>query len=159
MTANTKLTLTHEQETLLITLYAKAQAGNPLFFDPMTQDILKRVDYDFARLHVPFMTIFLVSQRAKNLDAVARGFSATYSNGVVLQLGRGSDNRSWRVDNGSVTWYDLDIPPVVELSRQFFSESERYHLIAASVTDQEWLASIVAGGQQEKEDYNVTKTY
>ncbi len=148
MTANTKLTLTSEQETLLITLYAKAQPGNPLFFDPMAQDILKRVDYDFARLQVPFMTIFLVCQRAKKLDAVTRHFTATYPNGVVLQLGCGLDNRFWRVDNGSVTWYDLDMPPVVELRRQFFSESERYHLIAASVTDQDWLATVVAGGHQ-----------
>ena len=41
MTTRAKVTLTPEQETLLITLYAKAQPGNPLFFDPMTQDILK----------------------------------------------------------------------------------------------------------------------
>jgi hypothetical protein len=33
----TKITLTSEQETLLITLYAKAQPGNPLFFDPQAR--------------------------------------------------------------------------------------------------------------------------
>ena len=50
MTSAVKVTLTPEQETLLITLYAKAQPGNPLFFDPTALDILNRVDYDFARL-------------------------------------------------------------------------------------------------------------
>ncbi len=40
---------TPEQETLLTTLYAKAQPGTPLFFDPTAQDILNRVGYAFAR--------------------------------------------------------------------------------------------------------------
>ena len=43
MTTRAKVTLTPEQETLLITLYAKAQPGNSLFFDPMAQEILNRV--------------------------------------------------------------------------------------------------------------------
>ena len=40
MNTRVKVTLTPEQETLLITLYAKAQPDNPLFFDPTAQDIL-----------------------------------------------------------------------------------------------------------------------
>jgi O-methyltransferase involved in polyketide biosynthesis len=59
MNAKSKITLTPEQETLLITLYTKAQPGNPLFFDPKAQDILNQVDYDFTRLHVPYKTVIL----------------------------------------------------------------------------------------------------
>jgi len=147
MTTRAKVTLTPEQETLLITLYAKAQPGNPLFFDPMAQDILNRVDYDFARLHVPYKTVVLVCQRAKKLDAVTRDFLAEHPDGVVLQLGCGLDSRFWRVDDGRVNWYDLDMPPVVELRRQFFTGSERYHLIAASVTDLEWVDTVTSGGR------------
>jgi O-methyltransferase involved in polyketide biosynthesis len=147
MTAKAKLTLTPEQETLLITLYAKAQPGNPLFFDQTAQDLLNRVDYDFTRLHVPYMTVALVCQRAKKLDAITRNFLGEHPGGVVLQLGCGLDNRFWRVDNGSVTWYDLDMPPVIELRRQFFTGSERYHLIGACVTDRRWLATVVSGGR------------
>ena len=54
MSAKTKFTLTPEQETLLITLYARAQPGNPLFFDPAAREILDQVDYDFSRLRVPY---------------------------------------------------------------------------------------------------------
>jgi O-methyltransferase involved in polyketide biosynthesis len=147
MTTRLKLTLTPEQETLLITLYAKAQPGNPLFFDPMAQDILNRVDYDFARLHVPYKTIILVCQRAKKIDAVTRDFLAEHPGGVVLQLGCGLDTRFWRVDNGRITWYDLDMPPVIELRRELFTGSERYHLISASVTDLEWMDAVTSGGQ------------
>lgn len=147
MTTRARVTLTPEQETLLITLYAKAQPGNPLFFDPMAQYILNRVDYDFTRLHVPYKTVVLVCQRAKKLDAVTRDFLAEHPGGVVLQLGCGLDSRFWRVDDGRVTWYDLDMPPVAELRRQFFPENERYHLIAASVTDLEWVDTVTSGGR------------
>lgn len=40
MNQKTKITLTPEQETLLIPLYAKAQPGNPLFYDPKAREIL-----------------------------------------------------------------------------------------------------------------------
>jgi O-methyltransferase involved in polyketide biosynthesis len=135
----TKIALTPEQETLLIVLYAKAQPNNPLFFDPKAREILDRVDYDFKRLRVPYKTVVLVCQRAKKLDAVTRTFLAEHPNGVVLHLGCGLDSRFWRVDNGQVEWYDLDMPPVIELRRQFFPGQERYHSIASSVTDLTWI--------------------
>ena len=147
MTTKAKLTLTPEQETLLITLYAKAQPGNPLFFDPMAQDILNQVDYDFAKLHVPYKTVVLVCQRTKKLDTVTRDFLVAHPNAIVLQLGCGLDSRFWRVDNGHVDWYDLDMPPVIELRHQFFSASGRYHLISSSVTDMEWMDTVKSDGR------------
>jgi len=136
------MTLSPEQETLLIPLYAKAQPENPLFFDPIAKDILSRVDYDFSRLRVPYKTVVLICQRAKKLDAVARAFLAEHGNGVILHLGCGLDSRFWRVDDGQVEWYDLDMPPVIELRRQFYAEQERYHLIASSVTDLDWTNAV-----------------
>jgi O-methyltransferase involved in polyketide biosynthesis len=147
MNTRKRLTLTPEQETLLITLYAKAQPGNPLLFDQIAQDILNRVDYNFANLHVPYKTVVLVCQRSMKLDTVTRNFLAEHPNAVVLQLGCGLDSRFWRVDDGRVIWYDLDMPPVIELRRQFFNACERYHLIAASVTDMEWMETVKSCGQ------------
>lgn len=147
MTARVKMKLTPEQETLLITLYAKAQPGNPLLFDRTAQDILNQVEYDFARLRVPYKTVVLICQRAKKLDLVTRDFLGEHPSGVVLQLGCGLDSRFLRVDDGHVVWYDLDMPPVVELRQRFFTESERYHMIASSVTDLDWVDTVKSGGR------------
>ena len=147
MTTRAKVTLTPEQETLLITLYAKAQLGNPIFFDPIALDTLNRLDYDITRLHVPYKTVILVCQRAKMMDALTRDFLAEHPGAVVLQLGCGLDSRFWRVDDGRVSWYDLDMPAVVDLRRHFFTASERYQLIASSVTDLEWMDTVTSGGQ------------
>jgi O-methyltransferase involved in polyketide biosynthesis len=147
MNEKTRITLTPEQETLLIPLYIKGQPENPLFFDPKAQEILNQVDYDFNRLQVPYKTVILICQRAKKLDAVSRDFLAEHPVGVVLHLGCGLDNRFWRVDNGEVEWYDLDMQPVIELRRQFYPAHERYHLIASSVTDLEWMDQVKAAGR------------
>jgi O-methyltransferase involved in polyketide biosynthesis len=149
MVAEVKVKLRPEQETLLITLWAKAQpqSGNPLFFDPAARAILDRIDYDFRRLHVPYKTVVLICQRARKLDSVTRSFLDEHPGGVVLQLGCGLDARFSRVDDGRVTWFDLDMPPVIELRRQFFTESDRYHLIAASVTDLDWIDRVAADGR------------
>jgi O-methyltransferase involved in polyketide biosynthesis len=143
----TKVTLTPEQETLLITLYAKAQPDNPLLFDPLAQNILNRVDYDFTQLKVPYKTVLLVCQRTKKLDAITRDFLVENPDGVILHLGCGLDSRFWRVDNGLVEWYDLDMPQVVELRLQFFESHDRYHLISSSVTDLDWIAQVEAAGK------------
>lgn len=43
-----------------------------------------------------------------------------------------------------VRWFDVDLPEVVELRRELYAESDRYRMIAASVTAQEWLDEIPA---------------
>ena len=43
--------------------------------------------------------------------------------------------------------YDLDMPPVVELRRKFFTETERYRMIAASVVDLAWMDTVASGGR------------
>ena len=96
----TKVKLSPEQETLLITLYAKAQPDNPLFYDPTARQILDQIDYDFSSLQVPYKTVVLVCQRAKKLDSYVREFLKEQPDSLVLQLGAGLDSRFWRVDDG-----------------------------------------------------------
>ena len=81
------------------------------------------------------------------IDREMREFLQTAPDGVVLHLGCGLDTRFARVDNGLVTWFDLDLPDVIELRRKFFSENERYHMIASSVTDWGWLDQVQGGGK------------
>jgi O-methyltransferase involved in polyketide biosynthesis len=54
------------------------------------------------------------------------------------------DNRFWRVDNGKVNWYDLDMAPVIDLRAWFYPPHERYHTITSSVTELAWMAQVEA---------------
>jgi O-methyltransferase involved in polyketide biosynthesis len=145
-----KVLFTEAQETLLIPLYSKATESrwpNPIFHDEKAQEILGRVDYDFARLNTPRKTTLTLCIRASKLDAYTRSFLAAHPQGMVVHLGCGLDSRCLRVDHPGAEWYDLDMPDVIELRRKFYPESATYHLIASSVTDLSWTAQAPAHGR------------
>lgn len=144
MTEREKVRLQEAQETLLITLYTKAQPDNPILFDPHAAAILERIEYDFAALKVPKKTWFLVGMRAKQLDHYTREFLAEHPQGRVIQLGCGLDSRCLRIEAPEAQWVDLDLPDVIALRRKFFEEREGYQLLAASATDLRWLEAIPA---------------
>jgi len=142
--AKEKIVLTGEMETLLITLYAKAQdnrLANPILGDRMAEDVLGRIDYDFARFTVDVSVV--VTSRAKQLDTWTREFLAKHSDATVLHLGCGLDSRVFRVDPpASVRWYDVDQPKVIELRQRLFPARDGCHLIGCSVTDPGWIEDL-----------------
>lgn len=136
-----KVALTGEMETLLITLHAKAQdcmSANPILGDRMAEDLMRRIDYDFARFTVN--VVMAVTSRAKQLDAWTRDFLAEHSDATVLHLGCGLDSRAFRIDPpSSVRWYELDQPEVIELRQRLFPARDGCRYIASSVTDPGWI--------------------
>jgi O-methyltransferase involved in polyketide biosynthesis len=145
MDTREKITLSKEQETLLIPLYAKAQ-DNPILDDRKAREILSAVEYDFRQLKVPEKTVVTLRMRAKQLDTYARRFLDAHPDAVVLHLGCGLDSRCERVDHPQADWFDLDLPDVIALRRKFYPETAGYRLIASSVTDLAWVEQVQAEG-------------
>lgn len=146
MNVKEKISLTREQETLLIPLYSKAQE-NPLFNDEKARQILAAVDYDFDRLKTPEKTAVTLRIRAKQLDAYTRRFIKIHPDALILHLGCGLDSRCERVERSGTQWFDLDMPDVIALRRKFYAETETYHMIASSVTDLSWLDQVSSDGR------------
>lgn len=148
--AREKVLLTEEQETLLIPLYAKATESrlpNPIFVDEKAQEILGRIEYDFARLDIPRKTSITLCIRANKLDGYTRDYLAEHPQSVVIHLGCGLDSRCLRVQHENVEWYDLDMPAVIDLRRKFYQETPTYHLIPSSVTDLRWTEAVSTRGR------------
>ena len=95
-----------------------------------------------ARGDLPETLITTMSMRIRRYDAYLRDFLAREPDAVVVNLGCGLDDRRRRVDNGLMRWYDLDLPEVIALRRQFLPENERFRFIGTSVLDFEWLEQI-----------------
>ena len=51
----------------------------------------------------------------------------------------GLDTRFNRLDNEKITWYEIDLPEIIELRRKFFTETERHKMVGKSCFDEEWL--------------------
>jgi len=135
-----KVRLTAEEETLLITLYAKAYGCPRAFFDDeKARQVIGQINYDFASLKVPTGTRLTVCLRAKKLDEYISEFLSKNPRGTVLHLGCGLDSRCVRVEIGEAQWYDLDLPEVIAIREKFFERTDNYHMIPASVTSFEWM--------------------
>jgi methyltransferase (TIGR00027 family) len=145
--------LTGVAETSLITLYVRAvESHRPdaLLKDEKAVALVERAPADFAFIDALRMddgdrvTLIL---RNREFDRHARRFTALHPRACVVHIGCGLDARFDRVDDGRVEWYDLDLPDVIALRKEFVGgEGPRHHLLACSVFDEDWLDAIRSRG-------------
>ncbi|MCE7699010.1 MAG: class I SAM-dependent methyltransferase [Methanobacterium paludis] len=62
---------------------------------------------------------------------------------VTINIGCRLHTRFFRLDNGQIQWYDLDLPEPIKIRRKFFDETDRYKMIAKSVFDYSWIDDII----------------
>jgi len=145
-------TLTGVAETLLIPLYVRAiesQRPDALLKDEEAVALYERAKADFAFIDAlkldegDRVTLIL---RNREFDRHVRRFMAQHPRAAVVHIGCGLDARFDRVDDGQVEWYDLDLPEVITLRNELVrGEGPRYHLLASSVFDKEWLDVVREG--------------
>ncbi|HTQ19142.1 class I SAM-dependent methyltransferase [Mycobacterium sp.] len=136
------------EQTALLTQYARALDSRwprPILGDTLADDIVGKIDFDFAGLGVPDSVVCQSALRAKMLDERVRTFTARHSDAVVVDLGAGLDTGVFRVSPpDTVDWYSLDLPGVVGLRDQVMPAREHAHSMAASVADGSWPDTIPA---------------
>jgi O-methyltransferase involved in polyketide biosynthesis len=144
-------TLSGVAETLLIPLYIRAiesQRPDALLKDERAVALVRQMGDDLAWLEqakVDEEVRVALVLRNREFDRRARDYLARHPQTVVVHMGCGLDVRFERVDNGSVEWYDLDLPDVIELRRKLIGgEGGRYHWLACSALDRAWLNTVSA---------------
>lgn len=141
----TKVELGDVQETLLIPLYFRAMEStrpNPLFRDQKATEILPTLEYDFSEFDQAWALRNDVVIRTVIFDELVADFIKRNPNGRIINLGAGLDARFYRLDNGSIRWYDLDMPDSISLRKRFFPIGERNTLIAKSMFDTSWFDEV-----------------
>ena len=142
--------------TSLITLYCHAietRSDNPILADVKSVGIAAELDKTLSCSEQPLARALVsrtldknlvihIAIRAKKYDEYVRGFLSRYPDGVIVNIGCGLDSRFLRIDNGRVVFYDLDLPEIIAVKKDFFTENERYHLVASSVLDYGWMAPV-----------------
>jgi methyltransferase (TIGR00027 family) len=145
------------EATSLLTLHCHAlesQSKNPILDDPTAVEIVgklaptlsksKNTLYKkMAKGKIDKNLIVHVALRAKKYDEYIRSFLSGAPDGVVVNIGCGFDTRFQRIDNGKVTFYDLDLPEVIHVKKNLLEENERYHFIDSSVLEHAWMAPLL----------------
>ncbi|GJH40222.1 hypothetical protein RCZ04_07720 [Capnocytophaga sp. HP1101] len=135
-------------ETMLITLWAKATENKepkPLLRDEKATEVIGKIDYDFSKFKKAKFSQAGVCIRAHLIDEEARTFLNEHPDAVVIQLGTGLDARYERLGSPELThWYDLDLPEVIAIRRQFFEENEKRSFLEMSLFDSAWIETVKA---------------
>ena len=136
------------EQTALLTEYARAldsRAPRSILGDSLADEVVGKVDYDFAGLGVIPSVVCLVALRAKMLDERIRAFTTAHSDAVVVDLGAGLSSAVYRVDPPpTVNWYSVDLPAVIGLRDAVLPRRDRSHSVAVSVAEPGWADAIPA---------------
>jgi O-methyltransferase involved in polyketide biosynthesis len=140
------------EQTALLTQYARAldsrwQGPNrrPILGDTLADEIVEKIDYDFAALGVPASVVCQSSLRAKMLDERVRAFTTQHPDAVVVDLGAGLDTGVFRVGPpATIDWYSVDLPHVIALREQVMPANGQAHSVAVSVAEDRWPDTIPA---------------
>lgn len=135
------------ETTMLGPLWARATYSErypDLLNDPKASQIIKKLDYDFSEVQElldEWRGLGLLV-RARSFDNALKKYMEKNPNTTVVNIGAGLDTTFYRVDNGKIKWYDLDLPDAIEFRKQFIPESPRNKYIARSVLDYSWFDDV-----------------
>lgn len=135
-------------QSSLMTLYARAKTSKEngsLFNDDKAVGLVELIDYDFSSFVDKVITdyvLFSSVARAMQLDNKVKAYISKHPHTSVVNLGAGFETVFYRVDNGTVQWYDLDLPKVIEVRKQLLPETDRVICVAKSFLDPSWCQDI-----------------
>jgi O-methyltransferase involved in polyketide biosynthesis len=152
--AKTKVDMGGVSETLLLTVYLRAKEsarGDGIITDRFAEDWVGRMEYDFAKFDKDRLSQVGVACRTEILDEIVSRFLTKNPDGIIVNLGAGLCTRFQRVDNGSLSWFELDVPQAIDLRKKFTSAAPpRYRYLEKSAFDYTWLDDVAEVAGQNK---------
>lgn len=140
-----KIELFGVSETLLIPVYARAlesRKENHEFFDAIAIKIVDSVEYDFDKFYENKMNLWGCAARTIIIDNQVSEFIKDHPNCSIINMACGFDSRFNRVDNGKITWYNIDFPSVMNIRKDLIPEQDRVIELSGSVLDDFWYEKI-----------------
>lgn len=137
-------------ETMLQSFYARAMySKNPKhkFKDAKAEEIVDKIDYDFSKASKDGTMSSGVIARTVVFDELISDFIARNPDCTVVNIACGLDTRFYRMDNGRLTWYNLDLPETIEVRDSLYNEHGRVSTVGCSCFDPSWPDKITVRGK------------
>jgi len=99
-------------------------------------------DFDILEEFIDELLGLAFAIRAKTFDDTITTFLESKPHATIVNLGCGLDTTLSRVDNGTLHWFDLDLPDAIHYRRQLIPETSRSRCIAKSIFDFSWMEDI-----------------
>lgn len=137
-------------ETMLQSFYARAKYSKSpkhKFYDAKAVELVDNIDYDFSAAEKDSTMSNGVIARTIVFDELVKDFIDKNPDCVVVNIACGLDTRFYRMDNGRITWYNLDLPETINVRNQIYGESGRVSTIGISALDSSWAEKVTVRGK------------
>lgn len=128
------------QETALIPLAIKASETvrpNARIRDYKAKEIIDTLGVDVSKFD-PFLSHEGVVARTLMFRRALKKLIEKFPDALCINLGCGFDDKFSQVDNGQITWFDVDLPDQIEVRRKVYEDRERCTMLPGSALDGEW---------------------
>lgn len=135
--------------TALIPLMNRAnetKRKNPRIRDEKAVEIADTLGIDIKE-YDKLITHECVVARTIMFDDTVKELVKKYPTAVFVNLGCGLDNRFERVDNGSIVWFDIDLPDSIEVRKKVYEQTQRRKMIGADILDRKWIEPVKAAAE------------
>jgi O-methyltransferase involved in polyketide biosynthesis len=134
--------------TTLWTLHnrgTEAKRSDGVIHDPWAVTLFDAISYDYRKFGRPNQAHPL---RALAFDAAARDYLTSHPKASVVALAEGLQTSFWRLDQAGaadeLTWYSVDLPPVMALREKLLPRDDRITALAQSALDRSWMDRVDA---------------
>ena len=126
-------------KTLFIPLYGKAQVSrkNIILFDKRAEEIWDKEGFSVTGKAKSKWLAYYMAMRARVFDDWTESMLKQYPDSLVLHIGCGLDSRCLRVKEKYSKWIDADLSDVILHRKNYFEETEDYHMISCDATKSE----------------------
>lgn len=129
--------------TALWTLYyraSEAKRSDGVIRDPWAITLFDAIDYDYGKFGRPNQSHAI---RAVAFDTAAREYLTAHPKASVVAIAEGLQTSFWRLQWQGVadelTWYSVDLPPVMALRKELLPHDDRIVPLAQSALDRGWM--------------------
>ncbi|MDF3338493.1 class I SAM-dependent methyltransferase [Mycolicibacterium septicum] len=124
----------------------EAKRSDGVIRDPWAVALLDSIDFDYGKFGRPMQAHAL---RARTFDIETRDYLSTHPKAAVVALAEGLQTSFWRLDQAGVadelTWYSVDLPPVMAIRDHLLPSDDRIVALAQSALDRSWMDRVDAG--------------
>ncbi|MBR6656894.1 MAG: class I SAM-dependent methyltransferase [Oscillospiraceae bacterium] len=134
----------NESKTLYIPLYGKAFVSKKgiILSDKKAEKIWEKEKFPLGGKSKSKWLAYFMGMRASVIDNWLSEKLSGKPESIVLHIGCGLDSRIERVKEPFGKWFDVDFPEVIEIRREYFSETEKYKMLGASASETGWIYSL-----------------
>ena len=129
--------------TTLWTLHnraTEAKRSDGVIRDPWAVTLFDAISYDYRKFGKPNQSHAL---RAVAFDTAALDYLTTHPKASVVALAEGLQTSFWRLDRtgltDELTWYSVDLPPVMALREKLLPSDDQIVPLAQSALDRSWM--------------------